>query len=79
MADADLAEQFFVVAPGIFELGRRRYNGDARGRAASDIDELIEDFRVIEFLLGAANRHQAAAPGVVSVIGRSHCCSYSTV
>ena len=77
MANADLAKQFFVVAPGIFKLGRRRYDGDARILAAADIDELIENLRVIEFFLGAANRHQVAAPGIVSVIGRSHFSSFS--
>ena len=76
MPDAELAKQFFVITPGIFQLGCRRYDGNARILAATDIDELVEDFRVIEFLLSPADRDQVATPGVISVIRGTHYFSF---
>ena len=72
MAYAQPAKQFLVIAPGVVEFGGCRNNADARGLAAADIHEAIENLRIVEFFLGPANRDDIAAIRVFDIMRRAH-------
>ncbi len=70
--DTELAKQLFVVAAGVFQLRSGGNYGDPRLFTAADTDESIQDFRVVEFFLGAADGDDVAALAVVAAVCRTH-------
>ena len=68
MLDAELAKQLFVVAAGILELARGRNDADTRILAAAELDEAVENFRVVQLFFGAADRDDVAAVSAAYVI-----------
>ena len=62
----ELAEQFFVVSSGVFEFGCGGNDADTRILTAADVDKPAEDFRIIEFFLGATDRNDVTA---ISAVG----------
>ena len=70
--DADFAKKLFVVSTGVFEFGRSRNNCNARVFATTNLDKPVEDLRIVESLLGSANRNDIAAILVADLIGRTH-------
>ncbi len=61
MLDAECAEQFLVVPACILELGRSGYDRNASRPAAANFDKAVQDFRVVQFFLGATDRDDEAA------------------
>ena len=65
MLAAELAEQLFIIAARILELGRRRDNADPGILAAANVDEAVEDFGIVQFFLSATDRDDIAAISTV--------------
>ena len=61
MLDAELAKQFFVVAPRIFQFGCGRNDADPRASSHRRLDKPVEDLRIIEFFFCAANGNDVTA------------------
>ena len=70
MPHAELAEQLFVDTPRVLEFGRRRDDADARCLAAADLDKTVQDLRIAEFFLSAADRDDVAALAVLDYCRR---------
>ena len=72
MLDTEFAKQLFVVAAGVVKFRSRRNNSDPRLPAATQVDESVEYFRVIQFLLCTANRDDVTAVGTGYAVCRAH-------
>jgi len=69
---AKLAEQLLVIPAGILKFGGRRDDADTCILTTADVDESIQDLRIIEFFFCAANRDDEAAIGAGDVICGAH-------
>ena len=77
MLDAECAEQFLVVPACILELGRSGYDRNAGRPTTANFDKAVQDFRVVQFFLGATDRDDEAALSSASVIRWTHYCVVS--
>ena len=71
-AGAEFGEDLLVALAGIGELARGRYDDDVGIGAAAQVDEPLEDARVVLFFLGAADRNDPAALAAVADLAGTH-------
>src|SRR5690606_29255659 len=71
-ASPELAEDLLVAQAGVGHARGGRDDGDPRRGAAADLDEAAQNYGVLVFLFGAADRHDPAAVVVIFDTGRAH-------